>query len=136
MVPDPVSPSRAVTLCALAAVALAACSSPPPPPEADKVTVGTVQREIKVGMDQAAVIEALGSPNIVSTDAQRREVWTYDKISSDRVSTESSIGGTIIIFGGSKSSASSSSNQRTLTIIIYYDEEKKVRDFAYNYSSF
>ena len=98
--------------------------------------MGTVQREIKVGLDQAAVIEALGSPNIVSTDAQRREVWTYDKISSDRVETQSGIGGTIIIFGGSKSSAASSSNQRTLTIIIYYDEEKKVRDFAYNYSSF
>jgi outer membrane protein assembly factor BamE (lipoprotein component of BamABCDE complex) len=134
---NPVWPARAAALCALSALALAACSSPPPPPpEGEKVTVGTVQREIKVGMDQAAVIQALGSPNIVSTDAQRREVWTYDKISSDRVETQSSIGGTIIIFGGSKGSASSSSNQRTLTIIIYYDEEKKVRDFAYNYSSF
>jgi outer membrane protein assembly factor BamE (lipoprotein component of BamABCDE complex) len=130
---NPISPARAVALCALA---LAACSSPPPPPAAEKVTVGTVQREIKVGLDQASVIEALGSPNIVTTDAQRRERWTYDKISSDRVDTQSSIGGTIIIFGGSSSSSASSSNQRTLTIIIYYDEEKKVRDFAYNYSSF
>jgi outer membrane protein assembly factor BamE (lipoprotein component of BamABCDE complex) len=134
MLRNPFSPSRAAALAALAA--LAACSSPPPPPEAERVTVGTVQREIKVGMDQAAVIEALGAPNIVSTDAQRREVWTYDKISSDRVSTSSSIGGTIIIFGGRSGSSSSSSSQRTLTIIIYYDEEKKVRDFAYNYSSF
>ena len=132
---NPIRPARAAALCALGALAFA-CSNPPPPPEAEKVTVGTVQREIKVGLDQAAVIEALGSPNIVSTDAQRREVWTYDKISSDRVETQSGIGGTIIIFGGSKSSAASSSNQRTLTIIIYYDEEKKVRDFAYNYSSF
>jgi outer membrane protein assembly factor BamE (lipoprotein component of BamABCDE complex) len=120
---------------ALALLALAACSSPPPPEE-DKLTVGTVQREIKVGMDAASVAEILGSPNIVTTDEQRREQWIYDKISSDRVDTSSSIGGGIIIFGGGKSSRSTSANQRTLTIIIKFDEEKKVRDFAYNYSSF
>lgn len=127
---------RTLPLLALAVpLALGACSSPPPP-ESEKVTVGTVQREIKVGMDQAAVIEALGSPNIVTTDAERREVWTYDKISSDRVDTSSSIGGGIIIFGGGKASRQSSASQRTLTIIIYFDEAKQVRDFAYNYTSF
>jgi outer membrane protein assembly factor BamE (lipoprotein component of BamABCDE complex) len=42
--------------------------------EGDKMTVGTVQREIKVGMSNAAVAEALGSPNVVTTDEQRREV--------------------------------------------------------------
>ena len=127
-----------ILLLALAlttSLALAACSSPPPPEE-DKVTVGKVQGEIKVGMDAASVAQILGSPNIVTTDEERREVWIYDKISSDRVDTSSSIGGGIIIFGGGKSSSQSSSNQRTLTIIIKYDEEKKVRDFAYNYSSF
>ena|SRR2546427_11928096 len=127
--------ARAAVPCAIAIAALAACASPPPP-GSEKVTVGTVQREIKVGMDQPSVLEALGSPNIVSTDSHRREVWTYDKISSDRVDTSRSIGGGIIIFGGGQSSSSSSASQRTLTIIIYYDEEKKVRDFAYNYSSF
>jgi outer membrane protein assembly factor BamE (lipoprotein component of BamABCDE complex) len=124
-----------IVSAALALLALAACSSPPPPEE-DKLTVGTVQREIKVGMDAASVAEILGSPNIVTTDEQRREQWIYDKISSDRVDTSSSIGGGIIIFGGGKSSRSTSANQRTLTIIIKFDEEKKVRDFAYNYSSF
>jgi outer membrane protein assembly factor BamE (lipoprotein component of BamABCDE complex) len=117
-------------------LALVGCASPPPPQEADKLTVGKVQGEIKVGMDAASVAQVLGSPNIVTTDEKRREVWIYDKISSDRVDTSSSIGGTIIIFGGSKGSSSSSSTQRTLTIIIKFDEEKKVRDFAYNYSQF
>jgi len=124
-------------LALAASLALAACSSPPPPPpDEEKVTVGKVQGEIKVGMDAASVAKILGSPNIVTTDELRREVWIYDKISSDRVDTASSIGGGIIIFGASKSSSSSSASQRTLTIIIKYDEEKKVRDFAYNYSSF
>ena len=125
-----------IGLLAAAALALAACSSPPPPKDSEELTVGKVQGEIKVGMDAASVAQILGSPNIVTTDEQRREVWIYDKISSDRVDTASSIGGGIIIFGGGKSSRESSSNQRTLTIIIKYDEEKKVRDFAYNYSSF
>ena len=40
----------------------------------------------------------------------------------------------MVVFGDSKSA--SSPNQRTLTLIIYYDEQKKVRDFAFNYSSF
>lgn len=119
-----------------AVLGLVACSSPPPPEPADDLTVGKVQGEIKVGMDAASVVEVLGSPNIVTTDEQRREVWVYDKVSSDRVDTSSSIGGGIIIFGGGKSSASRSTTQRTLTIMIYFDEAKKVRDFAYNYSQF
>lgn len=121
-----------LTLC----LGVFACKSPPPPEEGEKLTVGKVQGEIKVGMDAAAVAEILGSPNIVTTDEQRREVWIYDKVSSDRVDTANSIGGTIIIFGGGRSAAQSSSTQRTLTIIIKFDEEKKVRDFAYNYSQF
>ena len=40
----------------------------------DRLSVGKVQREIKVGMSGAEVVEALGSPNIVTTDEQRREV--------------------------------------------------------------
>ena len=41
---------------------------------ADKLTVGIVQKEVKVGMSGADIVGVLGSPNIVSTDAERREV--------------------------------------------------------------
>jgi outer membrane protein assembly factor BamE (lipoprotein component of BamABCDE complex) len=102
----------------------------------DRLTVGKVQGEIKVGMSAAQVAEILGSPNIVSTDEKRREVWIYDKVSTDRVDTSSSSYGTLIIIGGSSDASSSSTRQRTLTVIIKYDEEKKVRDFAYNYTQF
>lgn len=124
-----------ILLVLAGALVFAACSSPPPE-RADELTVGKVQGEIKVGMDAASVAEILGSPNIVTTDEKRREVWIYDKVSSDRVDTARSIGGSIIILGGGSARASSSSTQRTLTIIIKYDEEKKVRDFAYNYTQF
>lgn len=50
--------------------------------EGERMTVGTVQREIRVGMSGGEVASVLGSPNIVSTDEDRREVWIYDKIST------------------------------------------------------
>ena len=115
-----------------------ACTTPPPPeqPQAQELTVGKVQGEIKVGMDAASVAQVLGSPNIVTTDEQRREVWVYDKVSSDRVDQEHSVAGSILILSGMSGSSRSSTRQRTLTIIIKFDEAKKVRDFAYNYSQF
>jgi len=102
----------------------------------DRLTVGRVQSEIKVGMPASQVVEILGSPNIVTTDEKRREVWMYDKVSTDRVDTSTSSYGTLIILGKNSRDASSSQRQRTLTIIIKYDEDKKVRDLAYNYTQF
>ena|SRR3989338_9146345 len=102
----------------------------------DRVTVGKVQREIRIGMVSAQVIEVLGSPNIVSTDENRLEVWVYDKIATD-VAYSNSNGGVWLILGtvGGNSGAKSIS-QRTLTIVIKFDADKKVRDFAYHSSSF
>ena len=97
------------------------------------MTVGKVQKEIKVGMSSAGVIEALGSPNVVTTDEERREVWVYDKIASDIVYSNSGAG---IKFLTSGNSGAVSKNQRTLTIVIKFDKEQKVRDFAYHTSSF
>ncbi len=106
----------------------------------DKLTVGKVQREIKVGMAASQVIEILGSPNIVTTDEERREVWVYDKIATNvsYSTSESGAGVGLIIFGvgGSGSSGARSTSQKTLTIVIKFDTDKKVRDFAYHSSSF
>ena len=123
-----------------ALVTLPACFSHPtnagPDGNASQLTVGKVQGEIKVGMPASDVAAILGSPNIVTTDEKRREVWIYDKVSSNRVDTQNSFGGGIIILGGSTKQAESTTTQKTLTIIIKFDEMKKVRDFAYNYTQF
>ena len=103
---------------------------------ADRISVGTVQREIRVGMSSADVVAAMGSPNMVTTDDQRREVWVYDKISTDVSYSGSSGYGTLIIAGGSMASGAASRSQRTLTVIIKFDNEQKVRDFAYRQTSF
>ena len=114
----------------------------------DRLTVGTVQKEIKVGMSGADVATVLGSPNIVSTDEERREVWIYDKVATDYVHSSSSGGISALILGfgsqggglGSggynKSAGAASRSQRTLTIIIKYDNDGMVRDFAYHTSKF
>ncbi len=123
----------ALGLC-LSVVAVG-CSSEKAEIKEDRLTVGKVQGEIKVGMAASQVAELLGSPNIVTTDEKRREVWIYDKVSTDRVDAASSSYAGLIILGTRSSDSSSSQRQRTLTII-KYDEEKKVRDFAYNSTQF
>lgn len=100
------------------------------------LSVGTVQREIKVGMSSAEVISILGSPNIVTTDEERREVWIYDKVSTQTAYSTSGIGGSILILGGSSSSGAKSTTQKTLTVIIKFNAQSKVRDFAYHTSKF
>ena len=114
----------------------------------DRITVGVVQKEIRIGMYGAEVISVIGSPNIVSTDADRNEVWVYDKLATDVVHSDSQGGVLGLIFGplgsaggvgvgaGSQSSGASSRSQRTLTIILNFDSEKRVDDFAYHTSRF
>ncbi|MCR4662729.1 MAG: outer membrane protein assembly factor BamE [Endomicrobiaceae bacterium] len=102
----------------------------------DNISVGKVQREIKIGMTSAEVVEVLGSPNIVTTDEERREVWVYDKMSTQVDSSSSSKGVWLVVVGAGSDKSSSSTSQRTLTIIIKFDNEGKVRDFSYRTSSF
>lgn len=99
----------------------------------DRLTVGTVQRKINIGMPSSEVAQILGAPNIVSTDEERREVWVYDKIATDVVYSESDAGIKFLTVG---QSGAKSTNQRTLTIVIKLDKDGKVRDFAYHTSSF
>jgi len=120
--------------------------------DSDKVTVGNVQREIHVGMSGAEVVAVLGSPNVVTTDEDRHEVWVYDKVATEARYSRSSgglaavlLGGVLIgdgLFGGAGggstnyAAGASSTSQRTLTVVIYYDAANRVRDFAYHSSSF
>ncbi len=112
--------------------------------ESETLTVGTVQKEIRIGMSGAEVAEVLGSPNIVTTDEERREVWVYDRIATEVAYSRS--GGTVVglIFsssggglgGGSAQAGASRSTQRTLTVVIKFDDQGLVRDFSYHSSQF
>ena len=102
----------------------------------NSLTVGKVQRDIKLGMTSAQVAEILGSPNIVTTDENRCEVWVYDKVASEVTASQSGGGWTLILFGSERNSQAAATTQRTLTIVIKFDKDSRVRDFAYNSSKF
>jgi outer membrane protein assembly factor BamE (lipoprotein component of BamABCDE complex) len=104
--------------------------------EEKATTVGVVQKQIRVGMSGAEVAEVLGSPNVVTTDEKRREVWVYDKISTDSATSKTEGGVFLLILGGSSTNESRSTTQKTLTVIIKFDEKGLVRDFAYHSSKF
>ena len=121
-------------------------------PKEKEMTVGTVQKEIRKGMSAADVATVLGSPNIVTTDSANREVWVYDKFSTDVSYSKDSSGAGLklliadvsdSLFGAglgsgdySRSAGSQSKTQRTLTVVIKYNEQKLVRDFFYHTSRF
>ncbi len=120
-----------IALCLATTQLLTACTTGDPVRE-EQMTVAKAQREIKIGMTSADVIEVLGSPNMVTTDDKRRETWVYDRVSS---SVSKSSAGVWLLFAGANS-AKASSSQRTLTIIVKFDENDRVRDFAYRTSTF
>lgn len=117
----------------------------------NKLTLGTVQKEIKEGMSSAVVAEVLGAPNIVSTDSEGLEVWIYDRISTSTAFSESGVGlrgaathgdnaiwnaGTFFAGSSRLSTGAATKNQKVLTVIVKFDTQNKVRGIAYQASSF
>jgi outer membrane protein assembly factor BamE (lipoprotein component of BamABCDE complex) len=100
-----------------------------------RLTVGVVQKEIKIGMSQSDVASALGSPNIVSSIEPSKETWIYDKISSKISYNKSQSGWTLIFLGSTSEDGNMETSQRTLTIIIKFNKGK-VYDFKYHTSRF
>jgi len=117
-----------------------------------EMTVGIVQKEIRVGMSQADVALALGSPNIVTNDGSGKETWIYDKIATEASYSASTGGvsggvgagglaGSALVLGGigggySKSAGAYGSTQKTLTVVIKFDDRKRVESFSYHASKF
>ena len=116
-----------------------------------EMTVGLAQKEIRVGMSQTQVAEALGSPNIVSKDSEGNESWIYDKIATEVSYTSDSSGvaaaaagvpvaGWLLGLAGgaqySKSTGGATQTQKALTIIIKFDEKSLVKTLSYHTSKF
>lgn len=116
------------------------------------MTLGVVQKEVRVGMSQADVAASLGSPNIVTRDGQGRESWIYDKIATEASYSNSSgsvsgsaggagIAGDVLIIGkagGSygRNKGASATTQKTLTVVIRFDANSAVESFSYHSSTF
>ena len=119
-------------------VGLSGCQSTPANnyKSESNLTVGLAQKHIKIGMDQASVIAVLGSPNMVSTNKERNEIWVYDKVSTSSMSRSSEGFVFALLAGASTNSNSRSTSQQTLTIVIKFDSDGLVNDFSYHSSKF
>ncbi|NUM52830.1 MAG: hypothetical protein HUU46_04220 [Candidatus Hydrogenedentes bacterium] len=117
------------------------------------MTVGVVQKEIRVGMPSTDVLAALGSPNMVRKGGDTPgETWVYDKIATEASykNSNSNVGGSVsgagvpgdvLLLGNvganrSGSKGSSATTQKTLTVIIRFDANDKVESFSYHTSTF
>lgn len=131
----------------------------PIPPQEQGFTLGLVQKYVHNGMSQDEVAIALGSPNIVTQDANGKETWIYDKMSSsltDRNKNESAIEnatvirdswhalGTFLTLGlvnkgvkpELKDVSQIVSSQSTLTIVIKFGKDNLVESYSYHSSKF
>jgi hypothetical protein len=115
-----------IIIISLTSIILFSCAANKPD-DSNNLTLGTVQSKIFKGQSQAAVMDALGSPNIVTKDFQGREEWTYDRISKENEAQSS--GFWFFLFG--KSSSASSSTSKSLTVLITFDDNKNVLDYTY-----
>jgi hypothetical protein len=111
-------------------------------------TLGAVQRELRPGLSQAEVAERLGAPNILTRDADGREAWVYDKVSTETEASSGSVGagglgsgvgGTfwgLLGVGAGKRTERARSSQRTLTVVVRFSTAGTVESFRWHHSRF
>jgi outer membrane protein assembly factor BamE (lipoprotein component of BamABCDE complex) len=101
------------------------------------LTAGNVALNLKVGVTtQAEVLEAFGSPNIVTQNGQRFEVWSYQKHAVVRQSTDNSEYFSVLIFGVGQRKRDEYETERSMTLIIKFDQNHVVSDFHSRTSEF
>jgi outer membrane protein assembly factor BamE (lipoprotein component of BamABCDE complex) len=117
-------------------------------PAPSAFTLGVVQNALRPGQSQADVVERLGSPSILTRDADGREAWVYDKVSSETEVSSGHIGvgggGTgvgstfagLVGFNAGKRSDKAKSSQRTLTVVIRFSAAGTVESFTWHDSRF
>lgn len=117
-------------------------------PRATALTLGAIQRSMKTGMSATEVVEAAGSPNLVTRGRNGRESWVYDRFSTETTEqgiqagggalgsasgASSGLLGVLGVSGGKKKSATS---QSTLMLLVTFGPEGTVESFSYRLSRF
>ena len=92
--------------------------------ETQKITLGSVQRFVKKGAANDDVINALGSPNIVTTNQDGTETWVYDKIVAEAE------------MASGQNTAVTTRSTRTMIVTIKFDKNQKVDTVAYRQTSY
>lgn len=141
----------AVIVCLSGCVAADKHLSDVQPVEGQRLTIAAAQSIIS-GMSGAEVIDKLGAPNILSTDKEGREVWVYDKVSTQTTFSNSSVGAGagaggvfdsvggaiagVLGLEGNRSAGATATTQRSLSVVVRFDHDKAVESVAYRASRF
>ncbi len=111
---------------------------------ADPASYGLAKATLEKGKTtQLEVLQTFGAPNITTKGAgDVLEVWTYEKVSSEYVASQGSVGGGVgsggviagkVLLGGGVSGGYSkqkgASSVRTVTLIIKFDANEIVQDY-------
>lgn len=120
-----------------------------------RMTLGMFQSTVSKGMTKGDVAAAVGSPNMVEKRRGDREVWIYDKVSSESSAASQQVQGSVgvgmgalgvsgggLVGGGmgagggaGKHASVSRTTQKTLTVVIEF-VDGVVDDIAYNMTQF
>lgn len=124
------------------AIVLAGCVQAPSiqPDSSNMLTSGQVTLTLRKNQTtQTEVVEKFGAPNLVTSNADGDEVWTYQKHATVASSSSTSGFATVILAGIGTSKSGLEQSSRTMTLIIKFKEVngiKTVVDFSSRASSF
>ena len=101
------------------------------------LTVGMIKTKVIEGKTtQNDVIELFGAPNLVTTNSQGNEVWTYNKSSYNTKETSGSANSGIVgtgailgVFGGSTSSAVTNASTSSFDFIVTFNKKGIVQKY-------
>ena len=107
------------------------------PTQKSNLTVGMIKTKIVEGKStQNDVIELFGSPNLITTNSEGNEVWTYNKSSYNTKETSGSanagvlgVGAILGVFGASASSVVSNASTSSLDFIITFNKRGIVEKY-------
>ncbi len=147
-------PVITIAMACVMTLALTSCkTSPPPLPgggQRSNLTPGMVNKYVKKGeTPQTDIYTVFGPPNIIMTDQDGREVWTYDVQSTSRTAADTSRSGSVGAGvgaggmagnvpiggvaagggGGSRSTSTGQTSSTTFTLMITFDDQKVVQDY-------
>ena len=113
-----------------------------------ELTLGAIQRSIRAGMSTGEVVDAVGSPNLVTRGKNGRESWVYDRFSTEMSEQGVQVGGgglgsaagassgILGVLGVSAGKRKSTTSQRSLMLVVTFGADGMVDSFTYRSSKF
>lgn len=107
------------------------------PTQKSNLTVGMIKSKVVEGRStQNDVIELFGSPNLITTNSEGNEVWTYNRSSYNTKQTSGNANAGILgtgailwIFGASASSAVSNASTSSFDFIVTFNKKGVVEKY-------